>query len=204
MAWAYSNPVRIEFGHRAIRQGRRADRAAALRRSSPTASPHFSALAAQARGRCRRARRHHRQHRQQSGFRRSGGVLPPLRRGLDRAGGHRRARRRLDDRCRQGARRERRRFRAREAPSDRESAARRVDIPADHRRPHHVRHRQRSHLMGDGVGCGNGAKYSLAHPRLYPEAAIVDPALTLGGAARADACHRSRCALALRSKASGT
>ena len=33
--------------------------------------------------------------------------------------------------------------------------------------------------MGDGVGLGRSSKYSLANRRLYPEAAFVDPALTL-------------------------
>ena len=38
----------------------------------------------------------------------------------------------------------------------------------------------------------NGSKYSLAHPRLYPETAVLDPALTLAAPARLDARHRPR------------
>ena len=196
MGWAYWNPVRIAFG---AGQFDKVGAQIAGRRLCARHLRHrpLPRLAGEARGLCRRAGRHHRQHRHQSGLRRSRRVLPPLRRGADQAGSDRRARRRLDDRCRQGARRERRRLRARAAPPHRAGAARCVDIPADHRGADHGRHGQRSHLMGDRVGRGRQRpKYSLANPRLYPEAAFVDPALTLAAPRGLTHDHRARRALA--------
>ena len=46
----------------------------------------------------------------------------------------------------------------------------------------------------------NKKKYSLARPELYPEAAILDPELTLGIPARAHRFDRPRCAVACARK----
>ena len=199
MAWAYWNPVRIGFGPGQF------DKVGEQIAGRPWALvtygiPHFRALAAQACRRGRRARRHHRQHRHQSGLRRSGGILPPLRRGLAAARSHRRARRRLDDRCRQGTRRKRRRFRPREASPDRARAARSRGVPADHRGADHVRNGQRSHLMGDGLG-RDRRREILARPSASLSGSRAGRSRAdARGAARTDAGDRTRRAVALARK----
>ena len=107
----------------------------------------------------------------------TGRKLPPLRRGRAAGRGDRRARRRLDDRCRQGAGRKRRRLRAREAPSSIERA------PLDARQSLPIIAVPTTAGTGSEVtswatvwDTGGNAKYSLARDALYPEAALVDPA----------------------------
>ena len=200
MGWAYWNPVRIAFGRGPVRQGRRADRAAGRMRSSPTAViiPRLAAKLAAAAGAPVVS---HRQHRHQSGFaeltessRRFGAAGP--------ARSDRRARRGLDDRCREGACGKRRRLRRCGRSPDRKPHSMRRNS-ADHRGADDGRYRQRSHVLGDGVGLPasrnirSPTRVSIRKPRSSIRA-------DARGAARADARPPASTRCRTRSRACGT
>ena len=69
------------------------------------------------------------------------------------------------------------------------------------RSPHHGGHRQRSHLLGNGVGRGQRQEVFAGAAKPLPQARGGRSAPDAGQAARAHGLHRSRCAVASRWRA---